>query len=111
MQFDDLFYNNLETLHAYFTNTIQLHPSAYLDKFLKSLYATHMPLEILCRVWDIFAFEGDIILLRVAVAVLWHFEMKLYVDRDEVLRTLTIGEWDLGNEEVFMKKVAMIQEK
>jgi hypothetical protein len=68
----------------------------------------HMPLDILSRIWDIFAFEGDIILLCVAVAVLWHFEMKLYVGKDEVLRTLTVGEWDLGKEDVFMKKVATI---
>lgn len=71
----------------------------------------HMPLDILSRIWDIYAFEGDMILLCAAVAVLWHFEMKLYVDKDEVLRTLTVGEWDLGKEDVFMKKVATIREK
>lgn len=69
----------------------------------------HMPLDILSRIWDIYAFEGDLVLLRTAVAVLWHFEMKLYVQTNEVLQTLTVGEWDLGKEEVFMKKVAMIR--
>ena len=70
----------------------------------------HMPLDILSRIWDIFAFEGDIILLCAAVAVLSHFEMRLYVERDEVLRTLTRGEWDLGKEDIFMKKVTAIRE-
>jgi hypothetical protein len=68
-----------------------------------------MPLDILSRVWDIYAFEGDKILLCVAVAVLWHFEMRLYVEQGEVLRTLTTREWDLGKEDVFIKKVATIQ--
>ena len=71
----------------------------------------HMPLDILSRVWDIYAFEGDYIILHAAVAVLWHFEARLYTDTNEVLQTLTSGEWDLGKEDVFMKKVAKIREK
>jgi hypothetical protein len=69
-----------------------------------------MPLDILSRIWDIYTFEGDKILLRVAVAVLWHFEAKLYVAKEEVLRTITKEQWDLGKEDVFMKKVGMIRE-
>jgi len=70
-----------------------------------------MPLDILSRVWDIYAFEGDKVLLRAAVAVLWQLESKLYVDADEVIRTLTKEPWDLGKEEAFMKKLEMIREK
>ena len=70
-----------------------------------------MPLDILSRVWDIYAFEGDKVLLRAAVAVLWQLESKLYVEVDEVIRTLTKEPWDLGKEEVFMKKMEMIREK
>jgi hypothetical protein len=73
------------------------------------MFALYMPLDILSRVWDIYAFEGDHVLLRAAVAVLWHFEAKLYVETDEVLRTLTTEEWDLGKEEVFMKKLSLIR--
>jgi hypothetical protein len=69
----------------------------------------HMPLDILSRVWDIYAFEGDNVLLCAAVAVLWQLEARLYVDKDEVLHTLTIEEWDLGKEDVFMKKLAIIR--
>lgn len=104
-----MFYNNLDSLHAYFTNKLRLHPSAYLDRMLRSLFAMHMPLELLSRVWDIYAFEGDIILLRAAVAVLWHLEPKLYVEKEEVLRTLTREEWDLGKEDVFIKKLGMVR--
>jgi hypothetical protein len=72
---------------------------------LSSLFASYMPLDILSRIWDIYGFEGDIVLLRAAVAVLWHFEPRLYVDKEEVLRTLTTARWDLGKEDVFTKKV------
>jgi len=64
-----------------------------------------MPLDVLSRIWDAYGFEGDIVLLRAAVGVLSHFEPRLYVDKKEVLQTLTTGRWDLGKEEVFMKKV------
>ena len=104
-----MLYNNLDSLHAYFTDKLRLHPSAYLDKMLRSLFAMYMPLELLTRVWDIYAFEGDIILLRAAVAVLWQLEPKLYVEKEEVLRTLTAGQWDLGKEDVFIKKLGMIR--
>jgi len=98
-------------LYTYFTNTLQLHPEAYLDTIVTPLLSLHMPLDILSRVWDIYAFEGDKVLLRAAVAVLWQLESKLYVEVDEVIRTLTKEPWDLGKEEVFMKKMEMIREK
>jgi|SRR5277367_5293688 len=104
-----MFYNNLDSLHAYFTNKLRLHPSAYLDRMLRSLFAMHMPLEVLSRVWDIYAFEGDIILLRAVVAVMWQLEPKLYVEKEEVLRTLTGEGWNLGKEDVFIKKLGMIR--
>ena len=91
--------------------TLQLHPSTYLDKILGSLFALYMPLDILSRIWDIYAFEGDMVLLRTTVAVLWHLEPKLYVGKEEVLRTLTKEEWDLGKDELFIKKLGMIREK
>jgi Rab-GTPase-TBC domain len=107
-----LFETNLETLHAYFTDTLQLHPSAYLDRFVRSIFALYMPLDILARVWDIFVFEGDKILLCTTVAVLAHFEMGLYEDREAVLLTLTAGgPWDLGKVDVFIKRIADIREK
>ena len=102
---------NLEPLHAYFTDVLQLHPSAYLDRFFKSFFALYMPFDVLARVWDIFVFEGDKILLCTAVAVLLHFEMRLYETQDEVLRTLTMGPWDLGKVDVFIKRIADIREK
>jgi hypothetical protein len=104
-----MFYMNLDSLHTYFTETLKLHPSAYLDKIFGSLFALYMPLDILSRVWDVYAFEGDKILLRAAVAVLWTFEARLYVGKNEVLRTLTTEEWDLGKEELFMKKMWTIR--
>lgn len=96
-------------LHGYFGNTLRLHPSVYLDKFLGCLFAMQMQLEILSRIWDIYAFEGDDVLLRIAVVVLWHLEPKLYVEKEEVLRTLTKERWDLGKEDVFIKKIWMIR--
>jgi hypothetical protein len=72
---------------------------------LRSLFARYMPLEVLSRIWDIYGFEGDIFLLRAAVGVLAHLEPRLYVDKKEVLQALTTGPWDLGKEELFMKKV------
>jgi len=70
-----------------------------------------MPLDILSRIWDIYAFEGEWVLLHAAVAVLWHFEAKLYVEKAEVLKTLASEDWDLGKEELFMKKLRSMRDK
>jgi len=86
---------------------------------LSTLFALHVPLDIVSRLWDVFAFEGDAFIIRAAIAVLIVLEGRLYGTKDEVVSLLgwnggeggagsgivVAREWRLGNEDDFMLKV------
>ncbi|KAK5164074.1 uncharacterized protein LTR77_010165 [Saxophila tyrrhenica] len=79
-----------------------------LDPMFRCLFAYHLPVGHVSRLWDVFAFEGDKVLIRAAVAVLVKLEPRLYGSREEILN---IVGWqnekglDLGSEEEFMNAV------
>lgn len=96
-------------LHDHLTNPATgLSPEEYLDPIFRCLFAYHIPTELVARIWDIFVFEGDRVLVRAAVAVLGQLERRLYGTREEILDVLSWrneGYWDLGLEEDFIKAV------
>src|ERR1700760_1777363 len=66
-------------------------------------------IEISARIWDVVVFEGDAALIRAAVAVLAKLESRLYGDRLEILKELSVDDedamvqkWILGETEDFM---------
>lgn len=96
-------------LHSHLTSSsLGLKAEDYLDPMLRTLFTWLLPSPLASRVWDIFAFEGDKVLIRTAVAVLGRLEGRLYGSRDEVL---AIVGWanakgiDLGEEESFITAV------
>lgn len=96
-------------LHDHLTSTaVGLKPEEYLDPIFRCLFAYHLPVEHVSRVWDIFVFEGDKALIRAAVAVLGKLEGKLYGTRDEILDLIGWRNekiWDVGSEEDFITAV------
>lgn len=97
-------------LHAHLTNpALALHPDEFLDPLFRCLFAYHLPThQHVCRLWDIFVFEGDRALIRAAVAVLGRLESQLYGSKEEILDLVSWrfeGRWDVGGEEDFVKAV------
>jgi hypothetical protein len=96
-------------LHDHLTNPATgLSPEEYLDPIFRCLFAYHLPTELVARVWDIFVFEGDKVLVRAAVAVLGRLERRLYGSREEILDVISWRNekrWDLGPEEDFITAV------
>ena len=96
-------------LHDHLTNPATgLSPEEYLDPMFRCLFAYHLPTELVARVWDIFVFEGDKVLVRAAVAVLGRLERRLYGSREEILDVISWRNekrWDLGPEEEFITAV------
>jgi len=45
-------------------------------------------IDVVARIFDIWAFEGDEFLLRCTIALIVHLEPKLYVGKHEALETL-----------------------
>lgn len=92
--------HKLPTLYDHF-KAIHLPPSAYLEPMLTTLYAHHTDADTTARIWDVMFFEGDSLLLRVALGVLIKCEHKLYGSTDDVLKVLGWGapKLDLGGAE------------
>jgi hypothetical protein len=85
-----------------------LKPEEILDPMFRTLFAYHVPTELVSRVWDLYVFEEDKVLIRTAVAVLGKLEPKLYGTKEQILDVLgwrNEGTLDLGTEEDFVKAV------
>lgn len=65
-------------------------PSKYLGDLFVSLFTGHLAIDEAARLWDIYVFEGDALLVRAAVAVLLSNEMALLGSKtgDEVRTAL-----------------------
>lgn len=99
----------LTKLHDHLTSpSTGLTPEEYLEPMFRCLFACHLPTEHVCRIWDIFVFEGDKALIRAAVAVLGRLERNLYGSRDEILDIISWRKeqtWNVGSAEDFIKAV------
>ncbi|ANB13006.1 hypothetical protein AWJ20_1284 [Sugiyamaella lignohabitans] len=87
---------------------IQLPPSAYLEPMLSSQFTNHLSIDIVHRIWDVYVFEGDAFLLRVALGVILSTEHRLYGDSAEILNELGWAAKTLinvGDEDSFMQTV------
>ncbi|XP_015118102.1 TBC1 domain family member 14 [Diachasma alloeum] len=68
--------NNLPKVHAHFVSS-GLSPDFYLLDWVYTIYAKAMPLDVACRVWDIFVRDGDEFLFRTALGVLNLYQEEL----------------------------------
>ncbi|KAK6344072.1 hypothetical protein TWF696_007719 [Orbilia brochopaga] len=107
------FQYKLPSLYQHIHIKLQLPPPLYLEAMFTTLFTLHVPIDIVSRLWDVYAFEGDAFLIRTAVAVLTILEGRLYGTAEEVVALLgwegtgcmDKGEWRLGKEDEFMAKV------
>lgn len=72
--YEEFFKENMPTLFRHFSKT-NVTPDIYLIDWIFSLYSKSLPLDIACRVWDIFCRDGEEFLFRTALGIL-----KLYED-------------------------------
>jgi len=64
-------------LHEHLTMLPDHDPDAYLSEIFTSLFTAYLPLDAAARLWDVYVFEGDKVLVRAAVALLIEREMSL----------------------------------
>lgn len=77
-------------LHAHLTALPDHDADAYLCDVYTSLFTGQLALDEASRLWDVYVFEGDTVLVRAGVAVLLDHEMALLGTKttDEVLMVL-----------------------
>lgn len=74
-------------LHRHLTTTLRdVEPEVYLGDLFMSILTGYLAVDEAARLWDVYVFEGDGVLVRAAVAVLLSREMALLGSRtaDEV---------------------------
>ncbi|KAM7377620.1 hypothetical protein PAMA_014090 [Pampus argenteus] len=72
--FEVFFEENLPKLFAHFKKN-NLTPDIYLIDWIFTLYSKSLPLDLACRVWDVFCRDGEEFLFRTAMGLL-----RLYQD-------------------------------
>lgn len=68
--------HKLPKVFSHFT-VAGLSPDLYLLDWLYTIYAKAMPLDVACRVWDVFLRDGDEFLFRTALGVLHLYQEEL----------------------------------
>ncbi|XP_046947755.1 TBC1 domain family member 14 isoform X3 [Lynx rufus] len=106
--FEVFFEENLPKLFAHFKKN-NLTPDIYLIDWIFTLYSKSLPLDLACRIWDVFCRDGEEFLFRTALGILKLFEDILTkMDFIHVAQFLTRLPEDLPAEEVFAS-IATIQ--
>lgn len=78
--FEQLMAENLPRIHNHFLKA-HLTPDLYLLDWIYTVFAKAMPLDVACRVWDVFLRDGEEFLFRAALGVL-HFYQDLLLNYD-----------------------------
>ncbi|XP_005090343.1 TBC1 domain family member 12 [Aplysia californica] len=74
--FEEFFKENLPKLYAHF-NYHSVTPNLYLMEWVFLLYSKSLPLDVACRVWDVFCRDGEEFLFRTAIGILKLYEVVL----------------------------------
>ncbi|KAG9345479.1 hypothetical protein JZ751_008623, partial [Albula glossodonta] len=99
--FEVFFEENLPKLFAHFKGN-NLTPDIYLIDWIFTLYSKSLPLDLACRVWDVFCRDGDEFLFRTALGILRLYEDILTkMDFIHNAQFLTKLPEDISAEELF----------
>ncbi|KAK3095375.1 hypothetical protein FSP39_013939 [Pinctada imbricata] len=74
--YEDFFVENMPLLHSHFKKQ-NVTPDIYLIDWIFSLYSKALPLDIACRVWDVFCRDGEEFLFTTALGILKMYEEVL----------------------------------
>lgn len=106
--FEVFFEENLPRLFAHFKKN-NLTPDIYLIDWIFTLYSKSLPLDLACRVWDVFCRDGEEFLFRTALGILRLFQDVLpAMDFIHMAQFLTRLPDDLPAHELF-SAIAAVQ--
>lgn len=93
--------------HLCKTANFQENPGALVDETLMGLFTGHLSLDCVTRLWDVWVFEGDRVLVRGMVALFGELEAKLMdcVDEAEVMAAMKVGLTNVNKEEDWIEAV------
>ncbi|KAF4088685.1 hypothetical protein AMELA_G00057480 [Ameiurus melas] len=87
--FEVFFEENLPKLFAHFKSN-NLTPDIYLIDWIFTLYSKSLPLDVACRVWDVFCRDGEEFLFRTALGILrFYADVLAHMDFIHMAQFLT----------------------
>ncbi|XP_046888318.1 TBC1 domain family member 12 isoform X3 [Hypomesus transpacificus] len=99
--FEVFFEENLPRLFQHF-QSYNLTPDLYLIDWIFTLYSKSLPLDVACRVWDVFCRDGEEILFRTGLGILRLYEdLLLQMDFIHVAQFLTRLPDDMLSDRLF----------
>ncbi|XP_041124629.1 TBC1 domain family member 12-like isoform X2 [Polyodon spathula] len=99
--FEVFFEENLPKLFVHF-KTYNLTPDIYLIDWIFTLYSKSLPLDLACRVWDVFCRDGEEFLFRTGLGILKLYEdILLQMDFIHIAQFLTKLPEDITSEKLF----------
>lgn len=99
--YEDFFRENLPKLFAHFKKH-NLTSDLYLVDWIYTLYSRSLPLDVACRVWDVFLRDGEEFLFRSALGILRLYEeVLLGLDFINLAQFLTKLPEDLSSDVLF----------
>ncbi|XP_042288371.1 TBC1 domain family member 12-like [Thunnus maccoyii] len=99
--FEVFFEENLPRLFSHF-QTNNLTPDLYLIDWIFTLYSKSLPLDVACRVWDVFCRDGEESLFRTGLGILRLYEdVLLQMDFIHIAQFLTRLPEDLQSHTLF----------
>ncbi|XP_040600836.1 TBC1 domain family member 12 isoform X3 [Mesocricetus auratus] len=99
--FEVFFEENLSKLFFHF-KSYSLTPDIYLIDWIFTLYSKSLPLDLACRVWDVFCRDGEEFLFRTGLGILRLYEdILLQMDFIHIAQFLTKLPEDITSEKLF----------
>ncbi|TSK14529.1 TBC1 domain family member 12 [Bagarius yarrelli] len=99
--FEVFFEENLPRLFNHFQSST-FTPDLYLIDWIFTLYSKSLPLDVACRVWDVFCRDGEEFLFRTALGILRMYEdVLLHMDFIHMAQFLTRLPEDVSAERLF----------
>ncbi|XP_061491466.1 TBC1 domain family member 12 isoform X2 [Rhineura floridana] len=99
--FEVFFEENLPKLFHHF-KSYKLTPDIYLIDWIFTLYSKSLPLDLACRVWDVFCRDGEEFLFRTGLGILRLYEdILLQMDFIHIAQFLTKLPEDIMSEKLF----------
>uniref|UniRef100_A0A8C9T2G8 TBC1 domain family member 12 n=1 Tax=Scleropages formosus TaxID=113540 RepID=A0A8C9T2G8_SCLFO len=99
--FEVFFEENLPRLFGHFKSS-NLTPDLYLIDWIFTLYSKSLPLDLACRVWDVFCRDGEEYLFRTGLGILRLYEeVLLQMDFIHIAQFLTRLPEDIVPEKLF----------
>ncbi|VDM62978.1 unnamed protein product [Angiostrongylus costaricensis] len=87
--YDRYLEQELPILHQHL-DKLDVRPDLYLIEWIYTLFAKSLPLDITCRIWDVYFRDGEEFIFKTALGILRMYESRLLsMDFDECVEFLT----------------------